>query len=187
MPDENDIQRFLVDLSDFVRFKTGIRFDACLERTTRLDITRDFEIGESKVLTIIKELCNIDLPKYNRRPFNHTSVSFENKGKVKNKKYLIYSKYQECLDNNASETEIELAKGILRLEIQHKDNRAVSNLAKSLKLPNHKAGRIITRETSEKVIGDAMRLLNLESLLNNQSESKLETLASHFDSPICVG
>ncbi len=67
------------------------------------------------------------------------------------------------------------------METQHKDNTAVSNLAKSLKYPNHNANYILTRETSEKVIEKAMKLLNLESLLN-ESGSTLETLALNFDS-----
>lgn len=181
LPDEKDINNFYLSLSDFVRYKTGIRFEAHLERTTRLDATRDFQIGESRVLSVLKELNNVDIPKYNRKPVNNTGVYFENKGKSKNKKYSIYSKYHDFLDKNASETELELAKGLLRLEVEHKDNRAVTNLAKSLKMPNHNAHCIMTRQTSEKVLDDAMKILNLEVLLN-ESNSKLENLAVSFDS-----
>lgn len=184
MPNENNLEQFLTDLSNFVRYKTGIQFDARLERTTVLDVTRDFYVGESKVLTILKDLCNVEIPKYNRKAFNNTSVYFENKGTTKNKIYKIYSKQHDFIDKGASDEEIELAKGILRLEIHHGDNRAVSNLGKSLNLPNHNAGQIITRTTSHKVINDALKLLNLNSILNNQGVSKLETLAQNFDKSI---
>ena len=32
LPNENDMKRFFADLSNFVRWKTGVRFDALLER-----------------------------------------------------------------------------------------------------------------------------------------------------------
>lgn len=146
LPDEEDMNDFFSYLSDFVRYKTGIKFDAYLERATRLDVTRDFQIGESRVLSVLKELNNVDIPKYHRKPVDNTGVYFENKGKVKNKKYSVYSKFHDLLSKNADESELDLAKGLLRLEVEHKDNHAVSNLAKSLKMPNHNVNRIMTRE-----------------------------------------
>ena len=182
LPNEDDLERFISDLSNFIFYKIGIRLDLRLERVTVLDVTRDFNVGESKVMSILKQLSNYEIPKYNRRPFNNTSVYFENKGKVKNKIYKIYSKQHDFIDKGASEEEIELAKGLLRLEVHHGDNRAVSNLAKSLKLSNHKAGTIIAPETSEKVIDDAMRILNLNFLLVNQSKSISEILNLKYGS-----
>lgn len=180
LPNDKDMQEFFPMVSDFVGFKTGVKFDAHLERTTRADITRDFLVGEEKVLSILKQLNSLEIPKYNRRPFNNTGVYLENKGKDKNKKFAVYSKQQDLIDKKASATEIELAKGILRLEVQHKNNRAVSNLAKSLKMPNHNANLILTREVSESVIESAMTLLNLEPLLKD-TDCRLETLARSYD------
>lgn len=182
LPNENDLERFVADLSDFIFYKIGIRFDVRIERTTLLDVTQDFNVGESRVIPTIKGFTNLMIPKYDRRTFNDTSVYFENKGKVKNKIYKIYSKFHERLDNNAKPEELELAKGLIRLEIHHGDNRAVANLAKSLKLPNHKAQYMLTPQTSEAVIERAMKLLNFDLVLNNQFNSNLETLAINFDS-----
>lgn len=181
LPNEKDMNNFFPELSDFVRYKTGIRFNAYLERTTRLAVTRDFSIGESRVLSVLKELNNVHIPKYNRKPVNNTGVYFENKGKDKNKKYSIYSKFHDLLSKNANETELELAQGLLRLEVEHKNNRAVANLAKSFKMPNHNANLILTREVSETVIESAMALLNLEPLLRD-TDCRLERLARNFDS-----
>lgn len=181
LPDQNDMKQFFPMLSDFVRFKTGIKFDARRERVTRADPTRDFQLEESKVLSVLKKLSNVEIPKYNRKPINNTGVYFENKGKIKNKKYSIYSKYHDLLDKKAEETEIELARGILRLGIEHKDNRAVANLSKSLNFPDHNADHILTREVSETVIEDAMNLLTFESLIN-RNDSALEKLGETFDS-----
>lgn len=183
LPNENDLERFFSDLSDFIFFKTGIRFDVYIERATILDVTRDFQLdSESKVLSVLKQLNGVVIPKYNRRPFNDTSVYWENKGADKNKIYKVYSKQHDFINKGASIEEIELAKGVLRLEIHHGDNRAVTNLAKSLKLSENRAGKLITRETSEKVIHGAMKRLSLDSLLNNRPDSNLETLALNYAS-----
>ena len=181
LPDENDMKNFFPALSEFVSEKTGIKFDARRERVTRLDATRDFQTDEAKVLSILKQIGNVEIPKYDRKPVNNTGVYFVNKGKSKNKKYALYSKYHDLLNKNASEAEIELARGLLRLEIQHKNNRSVSDLAKSLHLSNHNANNILTRQTSEKVIEKTMKLFSLSSLLENV-ESSLETLAKNFSS-----
>lgn len=182
LPNERDLEIFFDDLSAFIYFKVGIWFDVRLERTTLLDVTRDFELNsESKVMSVLKDLNYVEIPKYNRRPFNDTSVYWENKGTIKNKIFKVYSKQHDFIDKGASIEEIKLAKGVLRLEVHHGDNRAVANLAKSLKLSKHRAGQIITRKTSEKVINEAMKLIGLDSLLNNQSDSNLETLALNFD------
>lgn len=179
LPNERNMKEFFLTLSDFVRFKTGIKFDAHKGRVTRADATRDFQLGESKVLSVIKLLNNVEIPKYHRKPIDNTGVYFENKGQKKNKKYSIYSKYHDLLNKKASETEIELARGILRFGVEFKNNRAVSNLAKSLRLPNHTAEQILTPEVSEAVIQKAMELLTFESLLN-EDDSTLEKLAKRF-------
>jgi len=180
LPNENDMKQFFPMLSDFVRFKTGIKFEAHRERVTRADPTRDFTIGEANVLRVIKELNNIEIPKYDRKPINFTGVYFKNKGQVKNKVYSIYSKHHELANKNASNTEIELAKGLLRFSIEHKNNRAVANIAKSLKLPNHNANQILTRQVSDRLLEDGMQLLNLQPLLDH-THSPLETLGKNFN------
>ncbi len=74
-----------------------------------------------------------------------------------------------------------MANGLLRFGIEHKDNRAVANIAKSLKLPDHNANHILTRQVSDKILEDAMKLLNFQTLLDN-AHSPLEKLAENFDS-----
>ncbi len=181
LPNEDDMKQFFLMLSDFVRYKTGIMFEAHRERVTRADPTRDFSIGETNVLRVLKELNNLEIPKYDRKPINFTGVYFKNRGRVTNKVYSIYSKFHELANKKASKTEIELAKGLLRFTIEHKDNRAVANIAKSLKLPNHNANHILTRQVSEKILEDGMKLLNLQPLLDN-TDFQLEKLAENFDS-----
>ena len=108
LPDEKDIEDFLNDISVFVRYKTSINFNAQRERITRLDVTRDFQIGESRVLSVIEELKSLEIKKYQQKPYK-TGVCFQNSGKEKNKQIVIYSKYHKLLSKNADASELEFA------------------------------------------------------------------------------
>lgn len=181
LPSDADMQEFFLRLSDYVSTKTGIKFESQKERVSRVDFTRDFQLEESKVLTVLAELKNFRLPKYQTRPCNDTTVYFESCGKKLTKRYKVYSKSHEVGSKESSEAEMNLSRGVLRLEIEHRTNKAVYNLAKSLKLPNHNANNILTRATSEKVIEKTIKMLNLEVLLK-KSRSHIEMLARSFDS-----
>lgn len=181
LPNEKDMNDFFPMLSEFVGDKTGLKFDARIERVTRADVTRDIQLRENQILPIIAALNNFTLPKYNRRNIDGTGIYFENKGKSKNKKYCIYSKYHDLVNKYASPSEIDLAKGLLRLEIQYKNNRAVADMAKSLKLKNHNADNVLTRRLSETIIQNTMKLLNLTPLLES-GNGLLEKLFNSYDS-----
>lgn len=173
---ESEFQHGLESLSEQVEVKSGIVFDAHTERVTRVDFTRDFQVGENAVIPIIAKFARLSLPKYKRVCYEDTSVYFKNsleKGKL-TKQFKIYSKHHERLANSKGAAEQERAKGVLRLEILHQKS-AVNRLAKSLKLPNHHANYILTKETSEKVIEKAMKILNFESLLTAKN-SNIESL-----------
>jgi hypothetical protein len=181
LPDESDIERYFSMLPDYVGDNIGVKFNARIERVTRLDVTRDIQVGDDRVLAIIAEINKMRIPKYDWRPFNDTTASFHNKGKVKNKRYDFYSKFHEVAAKNGSLAELEMSKDLLRIEVPHKNNAAVYNLAKSLKYPNHNAQTILTRETYEKVIDQAMKLFNIQRFLENEISS-VENLFNTYDS-----
>jgi hypothetical protein len=181
LPDESDIERYFSMLTDYVGDNIGVRFNARIERVTRIDVTRDIQTGEGRVLPIIAEINKMRIPKYDWRPFNDTTASFHNKGKVKNKRYDFYSKFHEVAAKHGSLTEIEMSKDLLRIEVPHKNNVAVYNLAKSLKYPNHNAQTILTRETHERVINQTMKLFNIERFLESENSS-VENLFNAYDS-----
>jgi hypothetical protein len=102
LPEESDLPEFYESFSNFVQFKTGYKFNAHHSRVTRLDVTKDFEVGEAKVCEIIKALSKVTIPKYDRILINDSTVEFQNKGEVKNKKYSVYNKQQKFLDDNSA-------------------------------------------------------------------------------------
>ncbi len=170
LPDTDELHHGLDLLSEYVEMKSGIVFDAHTERVSRVDFTRDFQVGENNVIGIIGKFNRLSLAKYKRVCYEETSVYFKNsleKFKL-TKQFKIYSKYHERLNNSKDKSEQEKAKGILRLEILYQKS-AVNRLAKSLKLPNHHANYILTKETSEKAIQKAMNQLYFDSLLSAET------------------
>jgi hypothetical protein len=175
LPDENELHRGLDLLSENVEMKSGVAFDAHTERVTRVDFTHDFQVGENAVIPIIAKFGKIQIPRYKRICFDDTSVYFKNAGKQQTKGFLIYSKYHERLANSKDLSEQEKAKGLIRLEVSFRKS-GVARLAKSLKLESHHANHILTKETSEKAIQRAMKLLHFDSLLtaaDDNAEKKL--------------
>ncbi len=175
LPNEDELHHGLDVLSEYVERMSGIVFDAHTERVSRVDFTRDFQVGENAVIPIIAKFGKLDLTRYERVCFGNTSVYFKNAGKERTEEYLIYSKYHERLANSKDLAEQEAAKGLIRLEVSYRKS-AGNRLAKSLKLPNHHANHILTKETSEKVIQRAIKQLYFDSLLtakNSSAEKKL--------------
>jgi hypothetical protein len=165
LPNEDEFHHGLNLLSGFVESKSGIVYDAHTERVSRVDFTRDFQVAENAVLPIIAKFAKFNLPRYERVCFGDTSVYFKNAGKDRTKEFLIYSKYHERLAKSKDTSEHEAAKGLIRLEVSLRKS-AVNRLAKSLKLPNHHANHILTKETSERALQRAMKHLHFDSLLN---------------------
>ena len=58
--------------------------------------------------------------------------------------------------NRGDKNILEKAKDILRFEVELR-NKAIYNLAKSLKLPDHTANYILTKEVSDAVIESKLK------------------------------
>lgn len=176
LPNEEEFQNGLDLLCKYVESKSGVSFEAHTERVSRVDFTRDFQVGENAVIPIIAKFAKFNLPRYKRVCYEETAVYFKNsleKFKL-TKQFKIYSKFHERLSESKDKSEQEAAKGLIRFEISFMKS-AVNRLAKSLKLPNHRANHILTKETSKKAIEKAMKQLHFHSLLtiNTPSIKKL--------------
>ncbi|MBS1796792.1 MAG: hypothetical protein JSS81_23380 [Acidobacteria bacterium] len=164
---EAELDRGLHLLSEYVEEKTGVPFDAHSARVTRVDFTRDFDVGENNVIPFIAQVSILDLQKYKKICFDNTSVYFRNAGKELTKQYKIYSKYHERLANSKDIDEQERAKGIVRLEVSFRKS-GVNRLAESLGLQSHCAEHVLTKDVSDKVIERAMKVLEFEKILKGQ-------------------
>lgn len=172
LPVNRDITEGLKMLSDFVTEKSGIFFNAKIEKVRRVDYTRDFKLGQTQVLQSLKKYQSFTLPRYDRFSINDSTVYFQNKGKEKTKIFKLYDKFQERLDKNGTPDEIEMAEGILRFEFSLKRN-AVHRLAKSLRIRNE-AGLLLDASVAIPIIENAINTLKLRELLETTKEAHWE-------------
>jgi hypothetical protein len=159
---------FLDCISEYTEVNSGITFNAHTARVTRVDFTRDFQVGENNVLPIVAQFSHLQLPKYKRLNFNGTTIKFRNAGKALSKQFQIYSKYEERVNKRAILEEQERAKGLLRLEISVR-NSGVHSMVKSLKLKSNHALDVLTKAVSNQVIEKAMKFLKFDKLLKVQT------------------
>lgn len=124
-------------MSKYVESKSGIFFDAHDCKVTRVDFTRDFQVGENAVIPIIAQFAPQKISRYTRTCIDDTTVYFKNAGKEKTKQFQIYSKYHERLANGKDAAEQEKAKGLIKLESSLRKS-AVRRLVNTLKLPGNR-------------------------------------------------
>jgi hypothetical protein len=165
LPTAEDIPDFLDRIGSYVSTKTELPFDAPNARVARLDITKDLRLDENVVLDVIDNYRHFKKPKYNTSLINSTTINFDNQGKVFWKRYTLYSKYHERLAQDGSPDELEMAKGLLRFEIQHRTNKSVRYLAESNGLPSHQAKYVLNPDIAEKVGNKALLELNVNAAI----------------------
>jgi hypothetical protein len=165
------IPDFLAKMSRFVEDMTAAPFDAFHARVCRLDVAIDLMMHEADIPSFVDARRKLVLAKYNRNLINDTTLSFDVKGKERNQRKHIYGRQQKMRDKKETPEIIKAAAGILRAEAQYKNNRAVTDLAKSLKLPNHDALTILTQSTADIVIAKVLKLFQLDSALQGKRVS----------------
>ena len=60
LPNEDELHHGLDSLSKYVETKSGINFDAHAERVSRVDFTRDFQVGENAVIPTYCQVRKIE-------------------------------------------------------------------------------------------------------------------------------
>ncbi len=184
-PTQEDIERFLKKISEFVISRTGIPFDAWSGRVARADIFQDFPFGTVKGVQIIRELAFFKIAKYNTNLINGSTVNFDNAKGPKSKKYKLnkrgsfYNKQQQLIDSGAGQTEIELAQGLFRFEIQHRNNVAVTNLKKSRGLPDHTARNVLQVGVAEWLMEKELKRLKLQPIFERETSGLERLIEEH--------
>ena len=110
LPVGRDVREVFDLNSEYVSDYSGIKFDTKLAKVRRVDYTKDHKISQDKVMRALKVYKNFEISKYLTTVMNQSTVYFQNKGKEKNSRYAIYSKYLERKDKRGTPDEIEMAK-----------------------------------------------------------------------------
>lgn len=183
LPTEEQIDEYLYKIGDFITIKTGLSFDPWNARVTRLDVTRDIAVDDSHLFTVLARLRHVRLPKYHTHPIDDTTVEFRTKGEKSHKTIIAYSKKHQLRHEGCLKDLQMIDQSLLRIEVKHLTNKAVTNLANQLRLRDHKAKNIITALTHNTVIERATTGLGLNSLIEAHFEDPVERLLRSCDTP----
>lgn len=179
---ESEIEESLNFLSAYVEKWSGREFDAYTSLVCRVDFTKDIQVSQSAIVPMMNNLARVQIPRYDRTPYNDESVVFTPKGessrKKSSKRISVYNKLGEVTRRKGSEEEQRNAKGILRVEVELK-TKAISYLTKRLRLPGREAQYVLTREVSNFVLQDALQKLQFDAL-NSDTNKAIEKLISEF-------
>lgn len=112
---EHDIKIFFQKLNDYLKtkFYAYPRHDWTLFQVNRMDVCWNFHVGQL-VADYIQAFSHIYLPRYTTRIYGGgESVEWSNKSK----RMSFYDKEKEVRKRKQDDTVIEMAKGILRFEV----------------------------------------------------------------------
>lgn len=166
LPTTDDLPEFYEKLDHFVGERTGMVMNSKTARTARIDFTRDFRFEPASVNHIIEQYRQFRLPRRDTTLINGTTVNFDSRSlrRTRQRQTSIYSKYHEMASKGADPEELEMSVGLIRLEDKYLTNRAVSDLARTHRLPDHNAQHILTDTLYESVIGKLVSRLGLDTV-----------------------
>jgi hypothetical protein len=179
LPSQSDIDSFYPRMNDYVSSVSNLWFDAFNARVSKVHFTEDLSLDEAKVLSVIADLRQHRIPRFNCCPINDTTVNFTSKGRKRDKSFCVYSKFHQMEAEKTPLDMLETSKWVLRLESKFDTTKAVYNLAKSLRLPSHCANQILNTETHRSVMRDMRHRLFLESRLTDRTSPE-NTLAANL-------
>lgn len=179
---ETQIWDALEQLSKFVFDLTGEPFSTSDMLVTRVDFTKDFSVGESKIAPIIRRLSTAWISRTLRTTVEDTTIYFNSKARTLSKRIAVYGKYREVLSREHSEADLEKALGVLRLEISYRRTPAVKTLVTKQDLTIRTAERIFKQDVADRVFREYIELLNLEQVIDHGT-SILEKLEKYY-SPV---
>ncbi|HEX8247361.1 MAG TPA: phage/plasmid replication protein, II/X family [Pyrinomonadaceae bacterium] len=182
LPDESELSSGLAQIADYVRQESGFAFDAATARVSRVDFTKDFQVGEERVIPIITALSRKTISRHDRTAYNDDSLYFRSRGKTK--EICIYSKSHEVIaDKSNLQDVIEMSRGLLRVECSFLNAKAVNALAERLKLPNRSVGSLINQSVADAVFAEVEAKLQIASFGDGgDSETTLLNLIALYGS-----
>lgn len=179
MPNQEQVSDALYELSFYVSEKAQLNFNAHSAKVRRVDFTKDFHIGRKNIISVIRSLSIVHIPRFLRTVYDEKTVEFRNRAQRKGKVIKIYDKLSEMIDTKKDIANQEEIKDLLRLEVSLVNNHFISKLKKEYDLPNVLAESILTKEIAESEIQKAKALtyFDIEPL---QGISRLDLLTANY-------
>jgi hypothetical protein len=173
---EDDVPVALNELSTFVTQAVGVEFDAATALVGRVDYFVDFPVGEANVGRYLAAAAKAALPRFDRHTINST-VLFRNKSK----QITVYDKLGEVLSHpdQVNPVMIEEARGMMRVEVRHKNSGACQSLREKHGLPHRTASDLFTGAIAFQELSDALSRLGLDREIL-KDDSRIDALHDFY-------
>jgi hypothetical protein len=142
----------------------GVAFEASGALVGRVDYCHAFQVREDNLMPYLAAASRANFPNLQRRIIERSSVTFRNN--ARSKEVQLYDKWEEMLEQfkegKATEAQLNIALGILKLEVRHRKYASCARLATKHKQPHNTARYLLTPDVAYREIEDALRALGLD-------------------------
>jgi hypothetical protein len=159
---KSDLEPALLLVSEFASDHFGFQFDALTANVGRIDFQYNFQVGEDRIYSYLKAASEAEPNFLKRRIIGKIeTVDFFNKSR----KITLYDKFRESqrqfAKDRISKEILEMAHGILRLEVRFNNTESVKRMANRFNLPNIQAQTILDFTVAKSVLTAAVESLAL--------------------------
>lgn len=169
LPSEADCVRTLEMVREFVEKRLPLSFDLSKLALTKVDFTKDIDLGEPGAYAMLMRLFQIDVPRFKSDLFGKSTL-YLTRG---NKRFIrIYPKLKEVLDKKESEAARMAARGKLRIESCYHSKRMVVSFGKSVGLETAAPLGILRKEIADQAFSSPVFPFCLEDSLPPDAEQE---------------
>jgi hypothetical protein len=165
---DNEISESLTLMSDLVSNVARVNYEATTAKVSAVHFCYNFQMTPRNVSEYIKALSNTTVARTERTVYQNQTVYFSNDTRT----LIAYDKLCKTLASlpydEATNEDVELAKGVLRVESRFKTRQACERLARSmLGFDNRRAETLLTVEIAERMINQSIRIMGLDMPIEN--------------------
>lgn len=170
LPDFSDIQDSLVLVSNNLKERTLLKFDAFSAQVCRIHYAFNQISDVKDVRRVIAHYASFKVPRMMKEVINDETVYFQNNSRG----IRIYDKNAEVRAKNPIPLLIEESKGITRYEYFINELTPVNRFAKRLKFKGASGREMLSKASINTAIGELRTLLRYDQLnISNQNKIKL--------------
>jgi hypothetical protein len=143
LPSSNQIIDAMDAVAKGVSARLGQPFDSLSAEVHRIDYATNVYMHPNQVTPFIEYYSTFQVPRLVRTAIESETVYFRNKSRG----FRIYNKEKELRDKRSTGTDVEKARGVVRVELFCNNRPAVRRIAERLNIEGATAGLLISEQS----------------------------------------
>lgn len=164
---DDELRTCLEGVSQYVSDAAQVTFDSFRANVARVHYCHDWRLTPEMVPTYLWALRSLGLPRMKRTLIDNSTVQLSNGAQT----ICFYDKYEEqSAKQRHVSSELEAARGILRLEVRFNDNRSCQRHATKMGLADRKVENLLSDMVAKQTISHTLEKLGLDKAINSGSK-----------------